>query len=109
MQDRWWIWAAVFFVFIAFKAVRGALRAAGGKPADGMARMNAAAERILKARGATASNPLPRTKANSMGSKPSRAQTAAAKPRNNPAIPKAGSTPAVVRRGIREPVIQRRR
>src|SRR6186713_782924 len=112
-NSQFWIWALVIFVFLAFKAVRGVLRASGGKPGDGMARLNAAAERILKERGITASNPIPRTKANPMGAKPTRGQIAAAKPRASPAVMKVGATPAVIRRGSllsggQEPVIQRR-
>ncbi len=115
-NSQLWIWALVIFVYLAFKAVRGVLRAsAGGKPGDGMTRLNAAAQRILKERGiTTASNPIPRTKTNPMGAKPTRGQIAAAKPRNSPAVLKVGATPAVIRRGSllsggREPVIQRRR
>ncbi len=120
-NSQLWIWALVIFVYLAFKAVRGVLRAsAGGKPGDGMTRLNAAAQRILKERGiTTASNPIPRTHAkptgaNPMGAKPTRGQIAAAKPRNSPAVMKVGATPAVIRRGSllsggREPVIQRRR
>jgi hypothetical protein len=78
-----------------------------------MARLNAAAERILKERGVSASNPIPRTKTNPMGAKPTRGQIAAAKPRHSPAIMKTGATPAVIRRGSylggKEPVVQRRR
>ncbi len=110
-NSQLWIWALVIFVYLAFKAVRGVLRAsAGGKPGDGMTRLNAAAQRILKERGiTTASNPIPRTKTNPMGAKPTRGQAA-----EQSGGAEVGATPAVIRRGSllsggREPVIQRRR
>jgi hypothetical protein len=111
-DSRWLIWVGLILLFMLFRGVRALLR--GTKSAsDGMTRLNAAAERILKERGAATSNPIPRTKANPMGAKPTRGQIAAAKPRNSPAVMKVGATPAVVRRGNllggREPVIQRRR
>jgi hypothetical protein len=115
-DNRWMIWLGLVILFLVFKGARAVLRAAKSGSNDGMARLNAAAERILKERGvsASASNPIPRTKANPMGAKPTRGQIAAGKPRNSPAVMKAGATPAVVRRGSllsggREPVIQRRR
>ena len=104
----WWIWIVLIVVFAIFQSVRGALRGAQ-KANSGIARLNAAAERILKERGATAANPIPRTK-------PTRSHAAKGppKPRHSPAVMKAGATPAVIRRGGllsggREPVIQRRR
>jgi hypothetical protein len=103
-DDRWWGWLGLIILFVIFQGLRALFR--GAKNAQGgMARMNAAAERILKERGASVANPLPRT---------TRGQIAAAKPRHNPAVMKAGATPAVVRRGSllsggREPVVQRRR
>jgi hypothetical protein len=84
---------------------------------DGMARMNKAAERILKERGASGSNPLPRIKPmgiKPMGpKKPIGTKAKGTRPRVQTALPKS-ATPAVIRRsgffaGPREPVIQRRR
>ena len=112
-EDRWLGWVGLIVAFVIFQMVRAALR--GAKNANsGMARLNAAAERILKERGASVANPIPRTKANPMGAKPTRGQIAAAKPRSSPAVMKAGATPSVIRRGgllagSKEPVIQRRR
>jgi|AraplaMF_Col_mMF_1032025.scaffolds.fasta_scaffold00014_122 hypothetical protein len=116
MHDKWWGWAVALIIFAVVQAWRALFRstkATSGK-AD-MARMNAAAQRILKERGASVANPIPRS--NSMGTQSkgtaaTRAKTATAKPRSAP-LPKS-TTPAVIRRngilsGAREPVIQRRR
>ena len=113
MHENWWGWLAAFIIFAAVQAWRALFRSTTkAQRSDGMARLNAAAERILKARGATAANPLPRTAATSMSkAKPSRTSSAG-KPRSAP-LPKS-TTPAVIRRngilsGSREPVVQRRR
>jgi len=114
MQENWWGWLAAFIIFAAVQAWRALFRSTTkAQRSDGMARLNAAAERILKARGASAANPIPRTSAASMSkAKPSRT-TGAGKPRVSAPLPKS-TTPAVIRRngilsGSREPVVQRRR
>jgi hypothetical protein len=113
MYDNRWIgWVGLIVLFLIFQGVRAVLRAAKSGSNDGMTRLDAAAERILKERGVASSNPIPRT--NPGSAKPTRGQIAAAKPRHSPAVMKAGATPAVVRRGSllsggKEPVIQRRR
>jgi hypothetical protein len=114
-------WVGLVIAFIIFQIVRGVLRGAksdgastgGTKGGDGMARLNAAAERILKARGATVADPTPRkpqtgkmpARTTQAGKAPTRAKAPAALPRS--------TSPAVIRRdgllGGREPVIQRRR
>ena len=110
MEDsRWWGWFGLIFLLLIFQGVRALFRNVRNA-SSGMARMNAAAERILKERGATASNPIPRTKPTPR----THAAKAPAKPRASPAVMKAGATPAVIRRGgllagSREPVVQRRR
>jgi hypothetical protein len=129
-DNRWWIWIAVTIVLLIYRGLRA--RFSGAKNANGgMARLNAAAERILKERGASVSNPIPRTKplgtkplgtkpmgtkptgTKPMGAKPARVHSTGSKPKTQMPLPKT-STPAVVRRGSllsagREPVIQRRR
>jgi hypothetical protein len=110
-EDKMLGWAGLVIAFIIFQIVRGVLRGAksdGANKGDGMARLNAAAERILKARGATVADPTPRqpqTGKAQAGKAPTRAKAPAALPRS--------SSPAVIRRdgllGGREPVIQRRR
>ena len=103
-NDRWWIWVVVAILFMVFRGLRGLMR--GEKKAvDGMARMNAAAERILKQR---AGDAVPSSKP---GAQP---KAGSGKPRPQSAPLKPTSTPAVIRRdGLlasgREPVIQRRR
>ncbi|GAB2177094.1 hypothetical protein [Dongia sp. agr-C8] len=114
-EDRWLGWAGLIFAFIVFQVVRGVLRGAksGGAKngGGGMARLNAAAERILKERGASITNPIPRMPA---AAKPTRAKVPGAhKPHGHAPLPKS-SSPAVIRRdGLlssgREPVVQRRR
>lgn len=111
MQDNRWLgWVGLIIAFAIFQAVRAVLRGAS-KPNSGMARLNAAAERILKERGATTSNPIPRTQA--LSSKATRSPNAASKPRAAGALLPKSTTPAVIRRGGllsgKEPVIQRRR
>lgn len=115
-EDKMLGWAGLVIAFIIFQIVRGVLRGAksdgankgGRKGGDGMARLNAAAERILKARGATVADPTPRKPQAGkvqVGKAPTRAKAPAALPRS--------TSPAVIRRdgllGGREPVIQRRR
>jgi hypothetical protein len=101
--DRWWIWVGLAMVFLILRGVRALFRTPK-KASDGMARMNAAAERILKER--AANNPIPRTKPGPQS------KTSGAKPRSHPSPLKSTSAPAVIRRGGllagREPVIQRR-
>lgn len=112
MQENWWGWLAVVVFFVIVQAWRALVRST--KSTDtGMARLNAAAERILKERqgGSPKSNPIPRTKG--AAAKPMRSPTAAnPKPRSAAPLPRS-TTPAVIRRsgifGGREPVIQRRR
>ena len=117
MHESSWIWIVVVVLFVIAQAWRGLIRSV--KNAEpGMARLNAAAERILKERqgAGSRSNPNPRTKsmqAKSAAAKVTRSQSGVgAKPRNTALLPKS-STPAVIRRtgilGGREPVIQRRR
>jgi hypothetical protein len=117
MNENWWGWLAVIIFFVIVQAWRALFRSMA-KPSSGMARMNAAAERILKERAGaaatTAANPLPRTKPEqNQTSKRNQdgARNQAAKPRSA-LLPKS-TTPAVIRRnGLlssgREPVIQRR-
>ena len=114
MNDKWWGWLGLIILFLIFQGLRAAFRGMKDNANTGIARLNAAADRILKERGASVANPIPRTKANPMGAKPTRGQIAAAKPRSSPAVMKAGATPSVIRRGGllaggKEPVIQRRR
>jgi hypothetical protein len=111
MEDhRWWGWLGLVILFLIIQAWRALFRMArrpdNGTADGGTARMNAAAERILKGRKAAGSNPLPRTKP--MGRKP-----IGTKPRVQTPLPKS-ATPAVIRRNglfsaAEEPVIQRRR
>lgn len=124
-DNRWWIWIAVTIVLLIYRGLRA--RFSGAKNANGgMARLNAAAERILKERGASVSNPIPRTKpmgtkplgtkplgtkpmgtkpmgtkptgTKPMGAKPARVHSTGSKPKTQMPLPKT-STPAVVRRG----------
>jgi len=83
-----------------------------------MARLNAAAERILKERGAaassTAASPLPRTPIPRTPTTKSLPVSVTSRPRNHATTPMGVSAPAVIRReGLfssgHEPVIQRRR
>jgi hypothetical protein len=115
-NNRWWGWAGLIILFLIVQAWRALFRAARGTN-GGMARMNAAAERILKERGASAANPIPRTKPAAGKATPAkqhnRNRTGAAKLGASAPLPKS-STPAVIRRtgilsGARDPVIQRRR
>jgi hypothetical protein len=116
-DNRWLGWIGLVVAFAIYQAVRGALRGARGGNNTGMARLNAAAERILKARGSGAathatSNTTPRTQ--SLSTKATRSPNAASKPRASGALLPKSTTPAVMRRdGLlssgKEPVIQRRR
>ena len=105
-NDRWWIWVVVFVLFMLLRGLV-ALFKNQKKAGDGMARLNAAAERILKQR---AGNPIPRTKpAGAAPMKPKGPKAGA----TSSALLKVTRSPAVVRRdGLlasgREPVIQRR-
>jgi len=112
-DHRWWLWAALIILFLAFRGLRALFRmGSGGRVNDGIARMNAAAERILKERqGSTAANPIPRT--TQTGSKAKSTAKSVPKPHAHQ-VHKTTSAPAVIRRtgilsGGREPVIQRRR
>jgi hypothetical protein len=110
-DDRWWGWLVLIVIFVIIRAIRAVFRTTQKKADDGIARMNAAAERILKDRAgqqAAAGNPIPRTALDS------RKPAAPAKPRPGHVVPKVKSAPAVIRRdaflsGGREPVVQRRR
>jgi hypothetical protein len=111
MHENWWGWLAAFIIFAAVQAWRALFRATNkAQRNDGMARLNAAAQRILKERGATAAHPIPRHPGGAAKAKPSRIAGGAI-PRSAP-LPKS-STPAVIRRngifGGQEPVITRRR
>ena len=108
MHENWWGWLAVVIIFAIVQAWRALVRSTRANDGS-MARLNAAADRILKERGASAANPLPRTKPQPAKRNPA----VATKPRMPAPLPKA-STPAVIRRtgilsGGEEPVIQRRR
>jgi hypothetical protein len=110
-NNRWWGWAGLIILFLIVQAWRALFRAMRNGN-SGMARMNAAAERILKERGTSAANPIPRT-TSATAKQHSRKLTGLAKPGASAPLPKS-STPAVIRRtgilsGGREPVIQRRR
>ena len=118
-DNRWWGWAGLIILFLIIQAWRALFRAARSGN-SGMARLNAAAERILKERGASASNPIPRTQGlksqttqNQSAATRPRAHAATTTPRTQATLP-ISSTPAVIRRstmlsGGREPVVQRRR
>lgn len=116
-DNRWLGWIGLVVAFVIFQAVRGVLRGARGGGNTGMARLNAAAERILKERGSGAAthattNPIPHTQ--SLSTKATRSPNAASKPRASGALLPKSNTPAVLRRaGLlasgKEPVIQRRR
>lgn len=122
-EDRWLGWAGLVILFLIIQAVRAVFRGMRAKPADGMARLDAAAKKILKERGAGAANPIPRAAASGAGAgRPrNRPQSQSkpkpqAKPRTKPlaALPRVAREPAVIRRGAlfsagEEPVIQRRR
>ena len=114
MDDNWWFWLAVFILIGIGQAWRALFRSVN-KSGGGMARLNAAAERILKERGASAANPVPRAQAaaTKAAERMERAGSASPKPRSPALLPKS-TTPAVIRRhGLlaagREPVVQRRR
>jgi hypothetical protein len=111
MHENWWGWLGIIILFAIVQAWRALFRSTKGTRDDGLKRLNAAAERILKERGASAGNPIPRTHAKS--TRPVRIKAGTAKPRNAALLPKS-TTPAVIRRSDifsagREPVIQRRR
>jgi beta-glucosidase-like glycosyl hydrolase len=121
MHDNWWGWAAAFIIFAIVQAWRALFRTTkGANRTDGMARLNAAAQRILKERTASAANP-PRSHATRTPPSTKGVGKASAQQSRNTATmqrqtaPLAKSTtPAVIRRsgflsGGREPVIQRRR
>ena len=112
MDDNWWGWSALIAFFIILQVIRGLFRGVK-KAGGGMARLNAAAERILKERGAAAApaNPLPRAKP-SAGAKTPAPERVRNHHHHHPPL-KVASTPAVIRRGgllssSKEPVIQRR-
>lgn len=125
MNENWWGWIAVVLFFLIAQAWRALFRIAKAPPNNGMARLSAAAERILKERGVSGSNPLPRTKskttmpvqakappAKSPVSKALRVQSSGVKARATTPM-STSIAPAVVRRGGllssgKEPVIQRR-
>jgi len=123
MHENWWGWLAAFVIFAIVQAWRALFKSAKntGPRTDGMARLNAAAERILKERGSSAASAVPRSHAtrtppSTKGTtKPAAQQSrnTAAMQRHTTPLPKS-TTPAVTRRtGIlsagREPVVQRRR
>ncbi len=111
MNENWWGWIAVILFFVIAQAWRALFRIAKAPPNNGLARLNAAAERILKERGVTQANPLPRTKPSQ--AKPAQKPARVHHTKTHVAMPLPKSTtPAVVRRGGllsgKEPVIQRR-
>jgi len=120
MHENWWGWLAAFIIFAIVQAWRTLFRSTTkAQRRDGMARLNAAAERILKERGVTAANPTPRNHAQVGKAMAKPARTASTgKPRvsaplSKTTLPKS-TTPAVIRRhgilsGGREPTVQRRR
>jgi hypothetical protein len=122
-DERWKIWAAIIAFFVFIRLVRGVFRAmsgakGGAKTGDGMARLNAAAERILKERSASGqksgtANPLPRSSGATAAQPKPRVQVYNAKPGAKSGPIQTRSNPAVMRRGGllsgQEPVIQRRR
>ena len=123
-DNNWWFWLAIVILFAIGKAWRALFKSvqnAGSGSGTGMARLNAAAERILKERGTSAASAAPRSHAtrtppSTKGTtKPAAQQSrnTAAMQRHTTPLPKS-TTPAVTRRtGIlsagREPVVQRRR
>jgi hypothetical protein len=128
MHDNWWIWLGIVILFAIGKAWRALFRSVqnagsgnGTGAGTGMARLNAAAERILKERNAPAANPIPRTHATrTPPSTKGKIKAAAQQSRNTAAMQRQtaplakSTTPAVIRRtgilsGGREPVVQRRR
>jgi hypothetical protein len=123
MNEHWWGWLAAFVIFAIVQAWRALFKSvkSTGPRSDGMARLNAAAERILKARGASAASAAPRAHATrTPPSTKGTVKAAAQQSRNTAAMQRHTSplakstTPAVIRRhGIletgREPVVQRRR
>lgn len=124
-DDRWWGWAALIVIFLVIRAFQALFKTrARAKPIDGLARMNAAAERILKERGASgrqggAANPIPRTNAApppkpaGKRGRPPKSQVKPqikpqAKPQGKPqAKPQAKPSPAMPR-VQREPAVIRR-
>jgi hypothetical protein len=112
-----WVVAGLIVLAVIYQIIRFAFRSVKKAGGDGMARLNAAAERILKERNAGGSthattNPIPRTQ--SLSTKATRSPNAASKPRPSGALLPKSTTPAVMRRdsllsGRKEPVIQRRR
>jgi hypothetical protein len=127
-DSRLWIWGTLIILFVLFRALRAAFRSMRGTQADGTARLNAAAERILKQKSAQAPAQRPahvkQTFAKPAAKQPWQAgrnqprQAAQNQPRSQAAhAPRpvtAAGTPAVIRRGGifsagSEPVVQRRR
>jgi len=123
MQENWWGWLAAFIIFAIVQAWRALFRSAknAGPRSDGMARLNAAAQRILKERGTSAASAAPRSHATrtppstkgTIKAADQQSRNTAAMQRHTAPLAKS-STPAVIRRhGIldtgREPVVQRRR
>ena len=106
-DDRWWGWAALIVVFLVIRLLQTLFRRGKrAQPNEGLARMNAAAERILKERGAApaqgAANPIPRTT-----SAPAAGPRAKRTPQ--PASMQVRRESAVMRRGPSvEPVVRRR-
>jgi hypothetical protein len=121
MHDKWWIWLAIVILFVIGKAWRALFRSVqNAGSGTGMARLNAAAERILKERGSSAASAAPRSHATrTPPSTKSTTKAADHQSRNTAAMQRhtaplaKSTTPAVIRRtGIlsgREPVVQRRR
>ena len=123
MDDKRWIgWVAVIIVFVVFRVLQAAFKGRAGS-GNSMARLNAAAQRILQQKAAEA-QAQPRPTKHTTAKQPWQAakaqprQSAQNQPRNQAAhAPRpvtAPNSPAVIRRGGilsagSEPVIQRRR
>jgi hypothetical protein len=118
-HNEWsYAWVAIIVAFVVLRAVFRMIRGLGKDSGSQMARLNAAAKRVLQEQ-KTGRSPIPQTQAKRPSSQSQQRQQAENKPRRNvtkTARPlTANATPAVIRRGAgllsgsREPVIQRRR
>jgi len=118
MDKRFEIWGVLFLLFVLLSALRSALRRKAQTP---LARLDAAAKKILQEQAQRQVGQSPNSKRAKpqpgRGPKPKPARTAipaVTKPASEPAIFRTNRAPAVQRRtgflaGSREPVIQRRR
>jgi len=118
-SDWSYAWAAIVIAFIVLRAVIGLIRRAAkaDRGGDGMARIDAAAKRILEDRAKRGSVPVTQDKsaigtATKAKPRPVRNAAMAQKPGSAVAALAKTRSPAVVRTGLsgaKEPVIQRRR